>query len=243
MYTTLKALAAALDPSGAVLTSWKGWQPCPPYNRNIAQNSSSPMYGSSWTGVACQDSPSSCSASTMVGGVTQLLLTGLGLNGTLPCALSGLSTLTSIDLSNNAIIGYIPSSLGMLSPMYSLTSLSTLSLNRNQLVGSLPWTFGAYPHGSSSGPVHSSALTIVTSMALQLRQACLFLHFRSRATRACVAFYRQVSRPITLPPIPVPPTSRGAPAWAQLARLMCHLWASHAARRCGHTQAATPMAQ
>jgi hypothetical protein len=79
----------------------------------------------------------------MTGGVSQLLLNGRGLNGTLACGLSQLSTATTIDLSGNALTGYIPSSFGRLSPSFSLTTLTALSLGGNQFVGSLPWTFGA----------------------------------------------------------------------------------------------------
>ena len=141
LYTILQTAAQALDPSGALLPSWRsGLQPCPPY---VGQNSSSPVSGKSWAGVVCQDA-SSCSASNMnSGGVSKLTLNGLGLNGTLACGVSQLSTATSINLSNNTLTGYIPSSFGRLSPLFSLTSLTALYLGGNQLVGSLPWTFGA----------------------------------------------------------------------------------------------------
>jgi hypothetical protein len=93
--------------------------------------------------VVCQDS-SSCNAATMVGGVSQLQLSGQGLNGTLPCGLSQLSTALTIDIRNNSLTGYIPSSFGRLSPLFSLTTLSALFLGGNKLVGSLPWTLGAW---------------------------------------------------------------------------------------------------
>ena len=143
MYTILQAAAAALDPSGAQLPSWRTpWQPCPPYSHGASQNSSSPMVGRSWAGVVCQES-SRCTPSTMIGGLSQLQLSSLGLNGTIACGLSQLSTATTLDLRNNSLTGYIPISFGGLSPLFSLTTLTALYLGGNQLVGSLPWTFGA----------------------------------------------------------------------------------------------------
>lgn len=79
----------------------------------------------------------------MIGGLSQLQLSSLGLNGTIACGLSQLSTATTLDLRNNSLTGYIPISFGRLSPLFSLTTLTALYLGGNQLVGSLPWTFGA----------------------------------------------------------------------------------------------------
>jgi hypothetical protein len=106
----LQSAAAALDPSGALLPSWRaGLQPCPPYT---SQNSSSPVYGKSWAGVSCRDGTStfSCSGSTMMGGASALTLTGLGLNGTLPVSLWQLRSLTSLDLDSNMLTSSIPAS-------------------------------------------------------------------------------------------------------------------------------------
>jgi hypothetical protein len=117
MYVTLGTIAAALDPSGALLPSWRtGWQPCAPYN-SPAQNSSSPMYGRSWVGVSsyCLDGAWSGSwqrcvgSSTLaLGGVQMMVLNSLGLNGTLPVALRELRTLTTLSVFNNSLVGSIP---------------------------------------------------------------------------------------------------------------------------------------
>jgi hypothetical protein len=116
MYVTLATIAAALDPSGALLPSWRvGWQPCKPYT---PQNSSSPMYGRSWVGVSgnCLDGAFAanawqrCSSNTLyaLGGVQMLVLNSLGLNGTLPVALRELRTLTTLSVWNNSLVGSIP---------------------------------------------------------------------------------------------------------------------------------------
>ena len=197
MYTFLQTAAAALDPSGAQLPSWRTlWQPCPPYSHGASQNSSSVMFGRSWAGIVCQDS-SACTPTTMVGGVSQLQLSSLGLNGTIACGLSQLSTATTLDLHNNSLTGYIPSSFGRLSPLFSLTSLTALYLGGNQLVGSLPWTFGACQSGRKLCVFASPASLTLLPPAQQPQRARRFLHCRCPATRACVAFYRLASLPAT----------------------------------------------
>ena len=115
MYTLLQAAAAVLDPSGAQLPSWRTlWQPCPPYSHGASQNSSSVMFGRSWKGVVCQDS-SACTPSTMVGGVAQLQLSSLGLNGSVPAVLGQVSTLSFVDVSRNVLTGTLPPELGNIS--------------------------------------------------------------------------------------------------------------------------------
>ena len=148
LWALLQQAAASLDPSGALLSSWRvGIQPCAPYT-NPAQSSSSPVYGRSWTGVSawCQDGGYSagswqrCTTSytpTSIGAVNAIVLSSLKLNGTLPCALSGLTSATLIDLSNNSLTGYLP-------PSYSsLTAMTVLKAWNNQLLGSIPYTYGA----------------------------------------------------------------------------------------------------
>lgn len=118
MYVTLRTIAAALDPSGTQLPSWRtGWQPCKPY-ATPAQNSSSLMAGKSWAGVGsyCVDGAfaggqwQTCSSSQVyaLGGVQMLVLNSLGLSGTLPVALRELRTLTTLSVWNNSLVGSIP---------------------------------------------------------------------------------------------------------------------------------------
>ena len=148
LWALLQQAAASLDPSGALLSSWRvGIQPCAPYT-NPAQSSSSPVYGRSWTGVSawCQDGGYSagswqrCTTSytpTSIGAVNAIVLSSLKLNGTLPCALSGLTSATLLDLSNNSLTGYLP-------PSYSsLTAMTIFKAWNNQLLGSIPYTYGA----------------------------------------------------------------------------------------------------
>ena len=110
LYTILQSVAAALDPSGSLLPSWRtGWQPCPPYSVTVAQGAGGTMYGKAWAGVTCADGPSNaCTSSNIVGGASQVKLNGLGLNGTLPAALLQLRMMTSLDLSQNALVSSIP---------------------------------------------------------------------------------------------------------------------------------------
>ena len=118
MYVTLRAIAAAVDPNGTQLPSWRtGWQPCKPY-ATPAQNSSSLMAGKNWAGVGsyCLDGAfaggtwQTCSSSTVyaLGGVQMLVLNSLGLGGTLPVALRELRTLTTLSVWNNSLVGSIP---------------------------------------------------------------------------------------------------------------------------------------
>ena len=118
MYVTLRTIAAALDPNGTQLPSWRtGWQPCKPYG-TPAQNSSSLMAGKSWAGVGsyCADGAfasgqwQTCSSSQgyAVGGVQMLVLNSLGLGGTLPVALRELRTLTTLSVWNNSLVGSMP---------------------------------------------------------------------------------------------------------------------------------------
>ena len=136
MYTILQAAAAALDPSGTLLPSWRTlWQPCPPYKNNVLQNSSSVMYGRSWAGVVCQDS-SACNPTTMVGGVSQLWLNWLGLNGSVPAVLGQMSTLSFVDVSRNVLAGTLPPELGNISHLQ-------LSVVDNNITGTVPSSYSS----------------------------------------------------------------------------------------------------
>jgi hypothetical protein len=130
-------LKAALDPAGAVLSSWNAsqLQPCRPWSDGGSapfQNSASPVAGKSWTYIStaitatsaeyCQDwqstvsgfvvytTPTTWAANTApVGGVAALWLSNLGLNGSLPVQLQELRTASLMTLSLNALSGSIPS--------------------------------------------------------------------------------------------------------------------------------------
>ena len=125
-------IKAALDPNGAVLSSWNSshLQPCRPWSydgTNAGQNAASPAAGKSWRYISlnnaneyCQDmqypgflvstSPSTTVTNTArVGGIAGLWLSGLGLNGTLPAQLQELRTASQISLAKNSISGSIPS--------------------------------------------------------------------------------------------------------------------------------------
>ncbi len=74
-----------------------------------------------WAGVTCEGVR-----------VTELILTGNLLTGTLPAELGLASYLTRLDLSGNRLQGAIPAELG------NLRSLAVLNLSENQLTGTLP---------------------------------------------------------------------------------------------------------
>ncbi|KAK9804650.1 hypothetical protein WJX73_004502 [Symbiochloris irregularis] len=106
--TALLLLKGSIDEND-VLTSWDpSTDPC-----------------TSWKGVSCNSA----------GEVTGLSLSGLGLVGALPLdsnIWSGLSSLQSVDLSNNEVTGYLPPQLE------SLTNITSIKLNNNNLSGTLP---------------------------------------------------------------------------------------------------------
>jgi hypothetical protein len=111
----LADVKAALDPSGAVLTSWitNAVQPCPPWvstnGNNPGQSDASPGYGRAFAGVTCDEWDGAVVSSTSnLGGLLSLILTGTSLNGTLPDQLRELRTATQVTLSGNALSGTIP---------------------------------------------------------------------------------------------------------------------------------------
>eukprot|EP00250_Pteridium_aquilinum_P010843 c19666_g2_i1 orf=206-2053(+) len=107
--TALQTLYGSLNTPGA-LTSWvsSNGDPC----------------GQSWKGIVCAGSA-----------VTEINLSGLGLNGQLSYNLGKLTSLHVMDLSNNQLSGNIP---------YSLPpNLQTLNLGRNNLAGELPYSISA----------------------------------------------------------------------------------------------------
>ena len=92
---------------------------------NTSWNSSAPL--DQWYGVFTNAN----------GRVTQLVLTGNGLTGSIPSSLGSLTNLLFLSLSNNDLTGSIPSSLG------SLTNLQELSIAATQLTGSIPSSLGS----------------------------------------------------------------------------------------------------
>ena len=80
-----------------------------------------------WTGVAVAGAPRR---------VTSLLLSRLGLNGTIPAKLAELTHLRVLDLSSNRLTGAIPGELGQ------LANLVELRLRSNQLTGTIPEELG-----------------------------------------------------------------------------------------------------
>lgn len=67
----------------------------------------------------------------------RLLLSGLGIKGAIPAALTAKTSLGELDLSNNQLTGTIPAALG------NLTNLTLLNLSHNQLTGPVPPELGS----------------------------------------------------------------------------------------------------
>jgi hypothetical protein len=159
----LMDIAAGLDPNATVLRSWNAsqLQPCRPWVTNNGaypgQRTSSPGYGAAWTYIStattatsadyCQDVGSypyisatpavTTRNAALAGGISALWLKALGLNGSLPCALGELKTVTSISLASNVLRGFLPPTLA------NLTALSAINLQLNRLQGSMPAAYGA----------------------------------------------------------------------------------------------------
>ena len=80
-----------------------------------------------WAGVTVEGTPSR---------VTWLMITNLGLTGTIPSQLSELAGLRRLSLPGNLLNGEIPSELG------GLSNLQQLILSSNRLTGSIPLELG-----------------------------------------------------------------------------------------------------
>ena len=76
-----------------------------------------------WEGVTVRGTPER---------VTQLILSGKGLNGAIPASLGNLSMLAILNLRSNILTGEIPTELG------DLTNLERLLLHNNRLSGPIP---------------------------------------------------------------------------------------------------------
>ena len=88
-----------------------------------------------WFGVICGSIANGSQTSGAI--VIGLNLAGLGLTGTMPLAMSMLTTLQSIDFSLNLFTGPMTSSYS------SLRQLSRMDLHDNLLSGSLPISYSA----------------------------------------------------------------------------------------------------
>ena len=99
-------------------------------------------HGASWTNktnwLVAGQSVSTWYGVTITGKgrVTQLKLTQNNLVGTIPSSIGNLTALTKMDLWSNKLSGSIPSSIG------NLTALTYLSFDTNQLTGLIPTEIG-----------------------------------------------------------------------------------------------------
>jgi hypothetical protein len=123
MVSILRDAQAGLDPSNtsALAASWGGvhLQPCAPWgsaNANPGQQSSSAGFGRAWLGVMCDEWDLSINAvSAKYGGLSDLNLglTSPTLTGTMPVQLCELfPSITFLDLSENMLIGSLPTCFG-----------------------------------------------------------------------------------------------------------------------------------
>ena len=120
----LVSVAAAFTSLTRLSTAW-----LTTYSTSIVPTSTTTGY-CAWAGVTCDDSFL----------VTAIALSGRGLTGTIPSAISALSaltTLTSLDLHSNDLKGTLPSTIS------AVTSLSSLRLDFNSLTGTIPASVSA----------------------------------------------------------------------------------------------------
>lgn len=90
--------------------------------------------------MPCANPPWSFAVCNTNGQLVGLQLSGVGLSGSLP--IDRLSYLQTLDLSNNALIGTIPASWGMVGNFTTLARV--LNLSSNVLTGTLPTTFRSF---------------------------------------------------------------------------------------------------
>jgi len=83
-----------------------------------------------WNGILCNLTYSECSASPCE--LTSLVLSGVGMTGSLPDILSPLSTMHTLVISENELTSLLPETAG------DLTGLRTLSLGDNDFSGPIP---------------------------------------------------------------------------------------------------------
>lgn len=110
-------------------------------------------YCDGWTGVSCLNSSAPYPYNNSIGA---LILSGVGLTGSLPSQIGNMPFLTLFDISNNSLALSIPSAIGGLVnaqavdlssnsftsslpvEMFNMQQLVNLSVAQNQLVGSIP---------------------------------------------------------------------------------------------------------
>lgn len=97
-----------------------------------------------WTTIEGISPPVNCNLGDLYGveldtsgRVSEIILFGNNLTGTLPSEIGLLTELTSLYLNNNLISGNIPTEIG------NLLNLNTLSIPNNQLAGSIPISIGS----------------------------------------------------------------------------------------------------
>jgi hypothetical protein len=120
MVSILRDAQAGLDPNSVALQpSWGIWhvQPCAPWgsaNAYPGQRNTSTGYGRSWLGVTCTEWDLTINAVTaQYGGLSDLDVDGLGMVGTIPVQLCELfPSVTFIDLSENMLVGSLPTCFG-----------------------------------------------------------------------------------------------------------------------------------
>ena len=83
---------------------------------------------SSWQGVTVKNSSKR---------VTKLNLQTMGLTGSIPPELAGLSALTVLNLTDNQLTGTVPAELG------GMSALTTINFSRNRLTGGIPAELGS----------------------------------------------------------------------------------------------------
>lgn len=155
MIYTLRNMSTALDPTGAVLSTWNRptLQPCPPYTgqQGSLQQGTSGFYerlgyGGSFAYVTCSNA----------GGIMLIGLRNAGLAGSVPYEIIKLRTLTQVDISYQQLSGTIPGSWGEVinwanfPPSTGFNSLTSLVLAQNSLTGTLPPKLGAIVSGGST---------------------------------------------------------------------------------------------
>ncbi|KAK8941255.1 Protein STRUBBELIG-RECEPTOR FAMILY 6 [Platanthera zijinensis] len=107
--------------------------------------------GQSWKGILCSDSS-----------VTELKLSGLGLNGNLGYQLDKMKSLVELDVSNNNLGGGNPI------PYNLPLSLQRLNLGQNQFNGGIPYSISQMPSLTQLNLAHNQLQGVLSDMFGQL---------------------------------------------------------------------------
>jgi hypothetical protein len=131
--------------------------------------------GKTWTKCADRDDPCACGGSSCdasqdfvcvqcaADSITGIALSNVGMEGTLPDAVSNLSFLTQLSLTKNALTGTIPAT-----GVAKLTALTGLYLANTEMTGTLPGSVGGLSNlvflilnnNKFSGPVPPSLASL-----------------------------------------------------------------------------------